>query len=644
MKEKSVSIYDYIRGLAAEYPKLPYVFQDPEWAGRRDVLYTLWGDSLPAPVKKLLAIEIMDHVAACLDDPAACDALTALLEEKPVMLCMAALSSRIKLLLSEGLLDRDKLYTFGLRLATGSSHDENVKLGILILGFFDNDTVRKIIRTLGYHSVFTIYAIEAADNFTDCNEFVFHIARHTNGYGKLAAVAFLEPVLFEHQKWLFEHGAFNEAAPQMSAVICLEKADMRAFFRDLELTKDNFSTLSHILAHAAENSDIKQFSQSAMLIEKYVNHAGAYADAFIDLAALAAINEGLMPSRHPQEPGAEEGNGWTTYLEVSIRNTSSELIRQSKWKKAIIKELAQPKHKTTLIIRVLKTYGYVPEFGLFMPLLERNPFDVDLMRYFLLDHPEKYVIDVMDYLYEITPDDVFSEGPLNIKDDEMAAMYLPDIWFIYLLKALRKLHINAEELFLRCLTARFPEVRKEAINALRVFKTVWSPEVLPALERASGIEPDKNIIKRIYRLMGKAVDKPEKEQRYVDTADIKVKPTHLDVRLFKTYIAGTYYRDLYVMRGRIEHGDILYLMREPDNPHDPNAILVTSDDGYVLGYIPRSDNTIPASLMDSGEKLYAIFLSNSLEDGKPEIQIMLSKSPVVEGKLIKFPHFGERIE
>lgn len=519
MKEKSVSIYDYIRGLAAEYPKLPYVFQDSEWAGRRDVLYTLWGDSLPAPVKKLLAIEIMDHVAACLDDPAACDALTALLEEKPVMLCMAALSSRIKLLLSEGLLDRDKLYTFGLRLATGSSHEENVKLGILILGFFDNDTVRKIIRTLGYHSVFTIYAIEAADNFLDCNEFVFHIARHTNGYGKLAAVAFLEPVLFEHKKWLFEHGAFNEAAPKMSAVICLEKADMRNFFRDLELTKANYSTLSHILAHAAENNDIRQFNQSAMLVDKYVNHAGTFADTFIDLAALAVINEGLLHSRHAQESGAEDENGWTTSQEISITNACSELIKQSKWKKVIVKELVQPKYKTTLIIKVLKACGYVPEFGLLVPLLERNPYDVDMLKYLLLDHPEKYVIDVMDYLFEIIPDEVFSERPLDIKDDEMAAMYLLDIWLVYLLKALRKLHLNTEALFVKCLTARFPEVRKEAINTLRVFKSVWSREVLPALEHASSIEPDKNIVKRIYRLMGKAVDKPEKEQRYVDTAE-----------------------------------------------------------------------------------------------------------------------------
>ncbi|MCG2587897.1 HIRAN domain-containing protein [Rhodohalobacter sulfatireducens] len=34
--------------------------------------------------------------------------------------------------------------------------------------------------------------------------------------------------------------------------------------------------------------------------------------------------------------------------------------------------------------------------------------------------------------------------------------------------------------------------------------------------------------------------------------------------------------------------EILDLIPEPDNPHDPNAIMVTNKDGFDVGYLPKS--------------------------------------------------------
>ena len=86
-----------------------------------------------------------------------------------------------KLLISEKLLDKDRLYSFAIRLATESEFEDEVKLGMLVLGFFENDLVRKIIKTLGYHSELTIYAVEASQNFHDYNEFLYNLAQNTCG-------------------------------------------------------------------------------------------------------------------------------------------------------------------------------------------------------------------------------------------------------------------------------------------------------------------------------------------------------------------------------------------------------------------------------------------------------------------------------
>jgi hypothetical protein len=51
-------------------------------------------------------------------------------------------------------------------------------------------------------------------------------------------------------------------------------------------------------------------------------------------------------------------------------------------------------------------------------------------------------------------------------------------------------------------------------------------------------------------------------------------------------------------------GDDLALVREPDNPHDTNAVRVEWN-GRLLGYLPRGDNETVARQMDRGSRLGA---------------------------------------
>lgn len=51
-------------------------------------------------------------------------------------------------------------------------------------------------------------------------------------------------------------------------------------------------------------------------------------------------------------------------------------------------------------------------------------------------------------------------------------------------------------------------------------------------------------------------------------------------------------------------GDALVLVREPDNPHDANAVRVEWQ-GRRLGYVPRRENAAVARHMDRGGKVEA---------------------------------------
>lgn len=69
-------------------------------------------------------------------------------------------------------------------------------------------------------------------------------------------------------------------------------------------------------------------------------------------------------------------------------------------------------------------------------------------------------------------------------------------------------------------------------------------------------------------------------------------------------LAGYRYAEAAQVWPELRVGDPLDLVREPDNPHDRNAVRVDWR-GRKLGYVPRAENEALAWAMDRGEKVSA---------------------------------------
>jgi len=69
-------------------------------------------------------------------------------------------------------------------------------------------------------------------------------------------------------------------------------------------------------------------------------------------------------------------------------------------------------------------------------------------------------------------------------------------------------------------------------------------------------------------------------------------------------LAGSQYYAVDEVKDRIQVGDTLTLIREPDNAHDANAIRVEWQ-GRKLGYVPRAENRALAAAIDAGERVVA---------------------------------------
>ena len=83
-----------------------------------------------------------------------------------------------------------------------------------------------------------------------------------------------------------------------------------------------------------------------------------------------------------------------------------------------------------------------------------------------------------------------------------------------------------------------------------------------------------------------------------------LKPLIQEIHLFDSYVAGTTHLEDDSVLDKIKADDKLRLQRE-NNKFDSNAILLFTDEGRKLGYVPETDNVVFARLMDAGKMLTA---------------------------------------
>jgi hypothetical protein len=81
-------------------------------------------------------------------------------------------------------------------------------------------------------------------------------------------------------------------------------------------------------------------------------------------------------------------------------------------------------------------------------------------------------------------------------------------------------------------------------------------------------------------------------------------PFAKEIMLIECQIAGTSHRDLEEVEPTLLPGNLLVLKREPENAHDTLAIMIFTETGHHLGYIPRAKNEAIARLMDAGKLLF----------------------------------------
>ena len=94
--------------------------------------------------------------------------------------------------------------------------------------------------------------------------------------------------------------------------------------------------------------------------------------------------------------------------------------------------------------------------------------------------------------------------------------------------------------------------------------------------------------------------KPLKIDRRASTAD----PLGRLITIQRTRLAGFRHHSAPLLWPVLQAKALLTLQREPDNPHDSNAVALCWR-GRKLGYLPRGENLVAARLLDRNRNLSA---------------------------------------
>ncbi len=185
-----------------------------------------------------------------------------------------------------------------------------------------------------------------------------------------------------------------------------------------------------------------------------------------------------------------------------------------------------------------------------------------------------------------------------------------------------------KELNLQALKSPLIETRIQAVTNLQRFREEFDSFDEELIYDAINGEMVGAIRRTINSLLIKTNNK---EKKYIEIKEnMHIEEHTKDIHLSNIYVAGINYVDISEVYNKLMEGNMLYLKREINNSYDSNAILISTVEGYVIGYVPKESNLILKNLMDKGKYLYGKIKEISDDYQSINIDVYLSYKDVIE--------------
>jgi hypothetical protein len=229
--------------------------------------------------------------------------------------------------------DRAALHTLGRWLATTASDRGAVKVGIAILGVTGLESDVDVVRVLGAHEEFTLFAAVALTNgLTTPESELWALASSVDGWGRIQCVERLRDTEDpEIRAWILRQGFRNSVMYEYLAYIAATTGGLLAALQDEEADRELLTAAGEILealVMGGPAEDLDDYESGADAVEAFLTHMASRAETLGDFQAVAAVRSYLS-----REDGWEERaqRGWTANRREAFEARCDEMLDRPEW-------------------------------------------------------------------------------------------------------------------------------------------------------------------------------------------------------------------------------------------------------------------------------------------------------------------------
>lgn len=517
-------------------------------------------------------------------------------------------------------------------LLLNSKSSEEVKLALICANVFNFKGIESILSVFSIHNDYIFYVIKIYENMKNGNELIFELAKKSKGYGKLFSVMKLQPVDYQIKNWMINYGYENNLETPELLFYTMLSLDLLEYLEDSKFDESEIDLFSKGFCILLSEYSLDEISDQIKFCKKFLEKIDISGKGIYSLYAVISIMysiESLVLEDYKSNTGDSSEN---FYKYKDIMEYCKKICSKPMWNKIIFKELSDIELETSVLISCAERTGYKLRKSEFELMLKRDNTSALLYKYAFSVGNKSIKKFAFKFGLEKLPMNELLSGQDEIKLEDLSYKDIAQVCFFIIIKYAKYEDFPEEykELNLKALKSPIIDTRMEALINLEDLKEELvdlddlDEEII---EDSISTEIVSNIRRRLSLLIRK---KGNKERKYVEVNSVKIMPHVKDIYLISVNIADTKNIDMSETCGDLYEGDIVYLKRKFNNPYDEKAIQVVTLKGYVIGYVPKEENSILKNLMDNGKYLYGIIREISDDYEEIKIKIYLSYKDVLD--------------
>jgi len=247
--------------------------------------------------------------------------------------------------------DIGRIHELGRWLATTGSDRGAVKIGIALLGVTGLGPDLVVVRTLGAHEEFTLYAAVAISNgMPNSERHLWELAKSVDGWGRIGCVERLSRTTDpEIRDWILRTGYRNSIMTEYLAYIAATTGGLVAALRGADVDRELLSAAGEILSAldaGGPAQDMDDYEQGAEAVAAFTDLMVERAETLDDFHAVSDVNELLT---RDADWKARVERGWTPELRERLLAQCDRVLASRDWRTLVAAGLESTDQATFLV-------------------------------------------------------------------------------------------------------------------------------------------------------------------------------------------------------------------------------------------------------------------------------------------------------